>query len=276
MATMPERYHRVIYRPLPDGETWVIAEIDGEPVIIVSEALDDAGRRRARREARASLHGRGLALAPLPVIATLGWLRERAHSPIGAALMASTMTMAGGYAVAEWTGDGPPAAPPVVVTLTSTLTGPITPEASRTRTPAPRTPAPRTTASPQPTRARTPAPTAITSRIAEPARTPEPTRPEPRRTTRPTRTPERTDDRPRESRTPEPADDAGEARSARPSTPPRTPGPPSGRPARTTPPPARDRPSAGPGGRDTPPAHGRDCGGIHVGVPPGVDLCLLG
>jgi hypothetical protein len=58
MATMPERYHRVIYRPLPDGETWVIAEIDGEPVIIVSEALDDAGRRRARREARASLHGR--------------------------------------------------------------------------------------------------------------------------------------------------------------------------------------------------------------------------
>jgi hypothetical protein len=110
MATMPERYHRVIYRPLPDGETWVIAEIDGEPVIIVSEALDDAGRRRARREARASLHGRGLALAP----------------------------------------------------------------------------------------------------------------------------------------------------------------------ARTTPPPARDRPSAGPGGRDTPPAHGRDCGGIHVGVPPGVDLCLLG
>lgn len=267
---MPDRYHRVVYRSLPEGQEWAVVEIDGEQVIVISEALDEEARKRARKAARASILGRG-ALLPLPVIAGAEWLRDRLQSPMSAAIVASTVTMTGAYALTELTTDDPPpvAHPPVIVTLTAEAT-----------------PAPTASHEPAPTRTRPPSrsgrPTARRDPAARPTpEGPRPTQAAPTRTTRPTRTPEpreapedrptRTEQEPAAAvtRTSEPPVSSGREPTREPARPP------------TTPPPVADDPPPA----DTPPASdppaltGRDCRGIHVGVPLdpllNLDLCLL-
>src|SRR5690606_29174820 len=203
-VVMPDRYHRVVYRSLPEGQEWAVVEIDGEQVIVISEALDEEARKRARKAARASILGRG-ALLPLPVIAGAEWLRDRLQSPMSAAIVASTVTMTGAYAVAELTTDDPAivAGPPVVVTVTPEATT-AGPRPTPTRTPAARSERPtprRESTRPVPSG---PAPTWPPTRVV---RTGQPT---PARTTRPP-----ADDRPRErreTRSATPSADAGAPR----------------------------------------------------------------
>lgn len=258
---MPDRYRRVLYRELPEGQTWMITDIDGEQVIIISEALDAEGRKAARKAARASIRNRGLALIPLPVIASLAWLRDRANTPIGAAVMASTVTMAGGYALTEATRPAPVASPPVVVTLTPKTT-------TRTTSPRPtRTQATRTHSEQPPRRESVrPAPSAPAPTRAAPSRAARSSQPPPARTTRPPRDA----DRPPTQQEPPRAQPtvAGTSGTSAPAS---TPGP---EPTRTPPPVAEDPPAT-----DPPAPAGRDCGGIHVGVPLdpllNLDVCLL-
>lgn len=269
---MPDRYHRVVYRSLPEGQEWAVVEIDGEQVIVISEALDEEARKRARKAARASILGRG-ALLPLPVIAGAEWLRDRLQSPMSAAIVASTVTMTGAYALTELTTDDPPpvAHPPVIVTLTAEAT-----------------PAPTASHEPAPTRTRPPSrsgrPTARRDPAARP--TPEGPRPiqaAPTRTTRATGTPER-EARPREAHDDRATRTEREtpATVARASDPPATSGrQPTRAPTQTSaPPPVADDPPPADGPPAEPPAlTGRDCGGIHVGVPLdprlNLDLCLV-
>lgn len=267
---MPDRYHRVVYRSLPEGQEWAVVEIDGEQVIVISEALDEVARKRARKAARTSILGRG-ALLPLPVIAGAEWLRDRLQSPMSAAIVASTVTMTGAYAVAELTTDDPAivAGPPVVVTVTPEATT-AGPRPTLTRTPAAR--------SERPTPRRESTRPALTgSAPTRAARTGQPT---PARTTRPPAE-DRAGDR-RATRSAAPAEASAEVRAARTSGPPGTAGPrPTPTTAATTPPEvADDPPSASDPPASGPPAlAGRDCGGIHVGLPLdpllNLDVCLL-
>ncbi|MEV1245187.1 hypothetical protein [Nonomuraea sp. NPDC049750] len=118
---MISRLPRVIYRPLPDGQDWIIRITGKSPVLVINEALDADGRRQARRAAYAALRGGYPAWVPLPVLAAFGWLADKARSPLGSAVTASALTAVAVYAVTAPHGIGPPpTAGPVIVTIQPT------------------------------------------------------------------------------------------------------------------------------------------------------------
>lgn len=118
---MISRLPRVLYRPLPDGQDWIVRAAGKQAVIVINEALGTDGRRQARRAAYAALRRGYPAWVPLPVLAAFGWISDKARSPLGSAVTASALTAAAFYAVTAPHGtDPPPIAGPVIITIQPT------------------------------------------------------------------------------------------------------------------------------------------------------------
>ncbi|MEV4371683.1 hypothetical protein AB0J71_31750 [Nonomuraea sp. NPDC049637] len=194
---MIARMPRYTYRALREGTDWILDTDDGDNLIIINEALDDADRRAALKAAYASIRrGRGpvaglIALLAGAAAVAVKAAREAIRTPAGSAVAASVMTAGLVYGVGELRHSPPLAAPPAVITLWDTpdaVTSPST-SARSTRTPPPHpaTMAPGTSGeelperrpasivSPPPSRDR--APTQRPSRTPPPATVPPTTRP---------------------------------------------------------------------------------------------------
>lgn len=118
---MISRLPRVLYRPLPDGQDWIVRRTGKQAIIVINEALDADGRRQARRAAYAALRREYPAWVPLPVLVVVGWLGEKARGPLGSAVTASALTAAAVYALAApHNTDPPPNAGPVIITIQPT------------------------------------------------------------------------------------------------------------------------------------------------------------
>lgn len=253
-----------LYVALPEDQDWTFGEIDGEQVILINEALDDEGRREARKAAYASLRKGFPAWVSLPLITAGSWLSDRVRTPFGSAVTASVLTAVAVYGVTTPNGQPRPIAdPPSVVTLHPTV------ESTVLATPLPTMAGTRTSSPPATHRPARTRPAAQPDRSSEPAPTRSAISPRRRDDGRPAPHPSPTSAPPTAAATPTTQAPAPEAA--------------------LEPPAAGIRLQATPGDGaagdlsvlDSPGSLGADtaCGGIHVGatLDPvlGLDLCLL-
>ncbi|MGI5288351.1 hypothetical protein ACQEVF_34125 [Nonomuraea polychroma] len=185
---------RVVYRPLPDGQDWTVLKENGKSLIAIKQALDEPGRQRAEKAARASIRRRrGPVAGAAAFIAGAGvWAGEKARdavrTPAGSATVASILATGAVYAITETARhEHPPIAePPAVVTVLETppvpTAGTFSPSIRETRPPETRpTPTRGATAPARPTRtspppqARQPPPTAPNPETDQPTATAVPT-----------------------------------------------------------------------------------------------------